>query len=96
MGMDNKKRPQSLAQLLKEITPDIYANLKSAIEIGKWADGSKLSSEQLDSCMQTVILYESKNVAEQERIGLRLAASCGSRPLDSGAASVSGIKDRNN
>lgn len=55
--------------LLNSITPDIYANLKQAIEIGKWPNGDKLSVEQKESCLQAVIAYELKNVPEQERTG---------------------------
>jgi len=41
-------RPESLAELIDNISPTIYDSLKSAIELGKWPDGSRLSSEQVD------------------------------------------------
>ncbi len=56
-------------QLIETITPEIYANLKTAIEIGKWPDGRLLGSEQRELCMQAVIAYELKNIPEHERIG---------------------------
>ena len=73
------QRPQSIEQLIAEMTPEIYANLKSAIELSKWNDGSRLNAEQLESCMQAVILYESKNIPYQQRTGFDLAADCSSR-----------------
>lgn len=65
--------PQNLDQLLEEITPTVYDNLKTAVEIGRWDDGSKLSSEQLEHCMQAIILYEAEHVQEQDRTGALLA-----------------------
>jgi hypothetical protein len=56
-------------ELLKSITPEAYQNLKLAVEIGKWPDGRALSAEQRELCLQAVIAYEQKNVAEHERTG---------------------------
>lgn len=56
-------------QLIDTITPEIYANLKCAVEIGKWPDGRVLTSEQRELCMQAVIVYETKNISETERTG---------------------------
>lgn len=70
------KRPNSLAELIEELTPTIHENLKTAIELGKWSDGSRLSPEQVDLCMQAVILYESQNLEEDERLGADIPAAC--------------------
>lgn len=59
----------NVQQLLNNITPAIYQNLKRAIELGKWPDGNKLSSEQRQLCMQAVIAYEHKNLAPEEHTG---------------------------
>lgn len=56
-------------KLIESITPEIYANLKAAIEIGKWPDGRGLSIEQRELCLQAVIAYELKNIPEDERTG---------------------------
>jgi uncharacterized protein len=56
-------------QLIDTITPEIYANLKRAIEIGKWPDGRALTHEQRELCMQAIIVYETKNIAAAERTG---------------------------
>jgi uncharacterized protein YeaC (DUF1315 family) len=50
--------------------------LKSAIELGKWSDGSRLSGDQMDKCMQAIILYEAENMPQQQRTGFGLPAGC--------------------
>ncbi|MCL9774297.1 YeaC family protein [Vibrio methylphosphonaticus] len=47
-------------QLLSAMTPDVYDRLLYACETGRWPEGSVLSQEQKDSCMQAVMLYQSK------------------------------------
>lgn len=59
----------NVQQLLNNITPDIYKNLKRAIELGKWPDGNKISTEQRQLCMQAVIAYEHKHLAPEEHTG---------------------------
>lgn len=56
-------------ELLNSITPTVYQNLKLAVEIGKWPDARPLTTEQRELCMQAVIAYEQKNLAEHERTG---------------------------
>ena len=59
-----------LEDLIKSINPEIYRNLKLAIELGKWPNGQKLSEEQIGLCLQAVFHYESSNqLADNERIG---------------------------
>ena len=73
------QRPESVEQLLDCINQEVYDSLKLAIEIGKWEDGKRLNPEQLEFCMQAVILYEAKNLPEQERVGYALATDCKSK-----------------
>ncbi|PCJ28749.1 MAG: hypothetical protein COA96_00180 [SAR86 cluster bacterium] len=68
-----------MEQLIGKITPDIYQRIKLAVEIGKWEDGNKLTSDRLDSCMQIIILYETKHVAEKDRAGFDLSSECSSK-----------------
>ncbi|MFA7554218.1 MAG: DUF1315 family protein [Spongiibacteraceae bacterium] len=56
-------------QLINNITPEIHANLKRAIEIGKWPNGVALSAKQKELSMEAVINYEQRFVAETERVG---------------------------
>ncbi len=55
---------------ISELTPDIYQNLKKAIEIGKWPNGQQLTQEQKENAMQAVIAYElHHNMSDDQRIG---------------------------
>jgi len=55
--------------ILEMLTPEVHHNLKRAVEIGKWADGTVLSREQRELCMQAVIAYEARHCTAEERIG---------------------------
>ena len=56
-------------EVINTMTPEIYGNMKTAIEIGKWPDGRKLTSEQRELCLQAIIAYEAKHIPETERTG---------------------------
>ncbi|CAH0992508.1 hypothetical protein SIN8267_02640 [Sinobacterium norvegicum] len=58
-----------LEKILATITPEVYANLQRAIELGKWADGKVLTVEQKELCMQAIIAYGEKNLIEEDRTG---------------------------
>ncbi|MEJ6679447.1 MAG: DUF1315 family protein, partial [OM182 bacterium] len=45
---------------------------------GKWGDGARLSPEQVESCLQAIILYETKNLPESERIDSSIPTGCSS------------------
>jgi uncharacterized protein YeaC (DUF1315 family) len=55
----------NLDDLISSITPEIYQNLKRAVEIGKWPNGDKLSVQQREHCMQAIIAFEQKLPPEQ-------------------------------
>lgn len=59
---------QALKELVENITPEIHANLKRAIELGKWENGERLSQEQKENCLQAVIAYDEQNLAEEDRV----------------------------
>lgn len=56
-------------QLLASINPEIYENLKRAVELGKWPDGRVLNREQRELSLQAVIAYETRHLPEEERTG---------------------------
>lgn len=56
-------------ELLQNLTPEIVQNLRRAIEIGKWPNGTRLTQEQRETCMQAVIAYEIKHLPEDQRTG---------------------------
>ena len=56
-------------ELLQSMTPEIHATMKTAVELGKWADGRRLSAEERESCMQAVIAYDELHLPEAQRVG---------------------------
>ena len=58
-----------LQQLLSSLTPEIYQNLKRAVELGKWPDGKRLSQEQTALCMQAMIAYEHQHLPAEQHSG---------------------------
>lgn len=55
--------------MIGTITPEIYENLKRAIELGRWPDGKLLTKEQLEITMQAIIAYDHHNHNEEQRVG---------------------------
>ncbi|MDN3697923.1 MULTISPECIES: YeaC family protein [Vibrio] len=55
-------------QLLDAMTPEVYERLNFAVETGKWPEGTSLSKEQRDSCMQAVMLYQSKHNVDAQHM----------------------------
>lgn len=58
-----------LARMLQVLNPEIVDRLRRAVELGKWPDGQRLTREQVATCLQAVIAWESKNLPEHERSG---------------------------
>lgn len=52
-----------------QITEAVYRAFVTAIEIGRWPDGRRLSEQQRELCMQAVIEYDLLHTPESERIG---------------------------
>nr|WP_136249668.1 DUF1315 family protein [Ningiella ruwaisensis] len=55
-------------QLVAAMTPQVYENLRNAVETGKWPDGNKLSNEQRENAMQAVLLYQAKVSQTEEHM----------------------------
>ncbi|GAA6130259.1 YeaC family protein [Halopseudomonas sabulinigri] len=68
--------------MLRNITPEVYAALKLAVEIGKWSDGRKLTQEQKELCLQAMIAWEQDNLPEEERTGYMEPQACTSEQKD--------------
>jgi len=83
--MQLPERPESLAQLLSDINPAIYERLKTAIELGKWADGTRLTANQLEHCLRAMILYEAEHLPPEQRTEQQLPRGCGQSNLASQA-----------
>jgi uncharacterized protein YeaC (DUF1315 family) len=88
-------RPESIEQLIDEMNSDVYGSLKLAVELGKWGDGARLNAQQIDFCMQAIILYEAKHLPEQERVGFDLSASCKSKVAPELAQTITIVTNAN-
>lgn len=69
----------TFAQMIENITPEIYESLKTAVELGKWSDGRKLSTEQKELSLQAVIAWEMQNLPEDQRTGYMGRQECASK-----------------
>lgn len=56
-------------ELLEQVTPQVYASFKRALEIGKWPDGAIMTVAQKEHCMQAIIAYDELHVPQQQRVG---------------------------
>ncbi|MDG3088673.1 DUF1315 family protein [Vibrio hannami] len=57
-------------QLIASITPEAYERLQYAVETGRWPEGTELTQEQRDYCMQAVMLYQSKHNDNAEHMSV--------------------------
>ncbi|MBT1449396.1 DUF1315 family protein [Glaciecola sp. XM2] len=55
-------------QLVAAMTPQIFENLRQAVETGKWPDGQRLTDEQKESALQAVMLYQAKVSQSEEHM----------------------------
>lgn len=59
-----------LEQLIKSLTPEVYQNLRRAVELGRWPDGRLVAKEQREHCMQAIIYFENLHeIPAAERVG---------------------------
>ncbi|MBB5321337.1 YeaC family protein [Marinobacter oulmenensis] len=57
-------------ELIERLDPEVYQNLKRAIELGKWPDGRAITPEQREISLEAVIYYEDRhNIPEDQRVG---------------------------
>lgn len=54
--------------LVQNLSPQVYEKLLQAVETGKWLDGSTLTDQQKNTCMQGVILYQSKVLKSEQHM----------------------------
>jgi hypothetical protein len=56
--------------LLAAMTPEVYQRLMTAVELGKWPDGTVLSPEQKESSLQMVMLWQARNNHHPEHMSI--------------------------
>ncbi|KMV30292.1 DUF1315 family protein [Photobacterium swingsii] len=61
-----------LEKVLHAMTPEVYQRLMTAVEIGKWPDGTVLTQEQRDATMQAVMLYQSRHNQDAEHMSVEV------------------------
>lgn len=84
-------------QALSSLTPEIYQSFKTAVELGKWPDGRKLSAEQRQTCMEAMIAYEQTHLPPEQRTGYvppKPGSSCGPNSADAEPSGEQPIKWR--
>jgi uncharacterized protein YeaC (DUF1315 family) len=60
----------NLDDLIASMTPEIYKNMKEAVELGRWGDGRDMTPEQKEFSLEAMIRYEHLvDVAETDRVG---------------------------
>ena len=70
---------QDFLSMIQNITPEIYQELKQAVEIGKWSDGRKLTQDQKETSLMAMIAWEQKNLPEDQRTGYMGGQACASQ-----------------
>ena len=56
-------------KLIASMTPDTYNRLKTAIEMGKWPNGVRLTEAQLELCMEAVLRWQIEHLEPQQYTG---------------------------
>ncbi len=57
-------------QILAALNPDVVANLKRAIELGKWPDGVALTPEQKENSLQMVMLWQARHNEDAQHMSI--------------------------
>jgi len=65
--LDEKEAP--VLNLASKLTPATYQQLRTALELGKWQDGRKLTVEQKENSLQLIIAYDEIHNEEEQRVG---------------------------
>lgn len=71
--------PESIDDLLAIMTPEICSQLKTAVELGRWENGDKLSAEQIAHCLQAIIAYDEAFNSPEQRVGYIQQKNCSGR-----------------
>ncbi|MBT8448446.1 MAG: DUF1315 family protein [Gammaproteobacteria bacterium] len=64
--MATNHTPSDINHLLAEMSQEVRDKLAEAVELGKWADGTKLSKEQIEQSLRAVMLWDSHYGQEQD------------------------------
>jgi len=60
----------NIDDLIASMTPEIYKNMRDAVELGRWGDGRVMTAEQKTHSLEALIRYEHlHNIPEEQRVG---------------------------
>ena len=54
------------SRLIESLTPDMIERFTQAVETGKWPDGTSLSEQQKETCIQALMIYRAKNTHDDD------------------------------
>ena len=57
-------------EMIEQMDAAQYANLKEAVEIGRWADGTMLTLRQRQHAMQALIMYEVRHCDNRDHLSV--------------------------
>lgn len=60
----------NINQMAQNLTPEVYERLKTAVETGKWPDGTALDDAQRQHSMQLVMVYQSQVLKSQQHFSI--------------------------
>ena len=53
-------------KMIDDMPEEVYLNMKSAAELGKWADGTELTESQKEHALQVVMLYQARRLNQTD------------------------------
>ena len=61
------EKPPNWQALVANMTPATHQSLKTAIELGKWPNGERLTPAQQQHCLQAIIAWDQLYLPQEER-----------------------------
>lgn len=55
--------------VLAALTPELYERFKQAVALRKWPNGQRLTAEQINTCMQAILVWEHTHLPAEARTG---------------------------
>jgi hypothetical protein len=56
-------------KIIESMSPEVYQNLRRAVELGKWPDGRLLTREQRENAMQAIIAWGQRHLQREDQPG---------------------------
>lgn len=59
-------KPVDYSQSVANLSQEMVTKLKTAVEIGRWENGDKLTTAQIESTIQAVMIWEAKHIGNKD------------------------------